>query len=100
MDKDTIVEAVTSKVNTRLTQRELSHPPDFLYEWIVSSILENNKIIENNVETNYDQSERLAAVMMQWVMDNKGNPVNIDSNVTSQILQQLGQEGWTIIPPQ
>lgn len=100
MDKDTIVEAVTSKVNTRLTQKELSHPPNFLYEWIVSAILENNKIIENNAGINYDQSERLAAVMMQWVMDNEGNSINIDSNVTSQILQQLGQEGWTIIQPQ
>ena len=100
MNKDTIVEAVTSKVNIRLTQSNLSTPPNFLYEWIVSSILENNKIIENNEGINYDQSERLAAVMMQWVMDNEGNNVNIDSNVTSQILQQLGQEGWTIIPPQ
>lgn len=100
MDKNVIIENVTVDVNEKLLQNNLSKPPDFLYEWIIDALLVNNKIMPIVTSVDYSHAEKLSEVLQQWIFDNEGNPITIDSNVTSQILQQLTQEGWTLIPPQ
>lgn len=109
MDNIAIVQEIITSVNERLLQNNFSTPPNFLYDWIVAAILENNAIIPNNLEVDYTSAERFAEVLRQWIhiesdksdkSDKSDNIVNIDSNDTSQILQQLAQEGWKIIPPQ
>jgi len=100
MDKQAIVENVTIDVNEKLTQNNLTMPPKFLYEWIVDAILLHNKIVPTDAPIDYNHAMRLGEVLQQWIVDDSGHPLMIDSNVSSQILQHLTQEGWTIIAPQ
>ena len=98
MDNEQLKESVKNRVNEILDQKNLTHPPDFLYELILKSIEASEyKILPIHMAAPVSSMYDLAGVISQWLPEDYSG--SADEIPIPQILQDLNIKGWTIIPP-
>jgi hypothetical protein len=98
MDKEVVREQLKNYVNEILDQRNLSHPPDFLYDLIFDGIEASGyKILPTYISSPTSDMYDLAAVISQWIPEDYSG--SADEIPIPQVLQDLNSKGWVIIPP-
>jgi len=96
IDHEQLFTKIKDLVNERLTSQNLSTPPDFLYRWIIAAVETEHAIIPKNVPSTGYNISRFQEIVSSWLEVD-----NVDSTQVQaeQILYQLANEGWTVIPP-
>jgi hypothetical protein len=98
MDGELLKMQVREFTNDILYQKQLSHPPDFLYDLVLESIeAAGYKILPTHIEVPTSSMYDLAQVISQWLPEDYSG--SADEIPIPQILQDLNLKGWMIIPP-
>jgi len=96
-DKEGFYNEIKETTNSYLDDRELSHPPDFLYNWILGNVLENYAVFPKHISVDNSQAYRFFDIILQWA---RVDPSTKEMDIpVESILQHLASEGWIIIPP-
>lgn len=98
MDEELLKTQVQDFVNEVLDQKQLSHPPDFLYDIILEGIKAiGYKILPIHIDISTASMYDLASVISQWLPEDYSG--SADEIPISQILQDLKLKGWAITSP-
>lgn len=96
-DREGFYSEIREATNDYLDSRDLSHPPNFLYNWILGYVLENYAVFPKHISADSSQAYRFSEIISQWANVNTSTG-EVDIPVDS-ILHHLASEGWIIIPP-